>query len=193
MLEMLLSLGKVVIDPVVEMVSSVDFATGTEISTLGGVTSGTLVNNDAGWFKFTYRSGKIIYMAAKPIRHNLIFNNLSSANVVTGAKQVTVKGELFKLRVPSASLVNPVTQWSANDFTGVANSEWDKCFKRVAADLGLTNDEMNGGYSSWCQEYRSSDGRRVSMGSGADINRGYVQPPTFLPTSFGWRPVLEKV
>lgn len=191
------------------------FITGDSLASAVGLSAGTSQNSTTDWLKFAYK-GKILFVAKKPIRYNLSWDSINTANVVTGAKTTTIQGLSFKVRLFNGALTNPS---STGTDKGAKGSEWNRLMLPIhaqAADkswaypdnvesdipnwgIGFTDADLlthnsygNGSYS-WCQEvYGGDSAYRVLRG---DYGVSYsIWSTSSSPNTYcGWRPVLELV
>lgn len=131
MIEQLISTGSQVevpfVPPAVEpgnpfqgYVSSDDFIDGTELSTLLALTSGSPINNKAGWLKYI-DAGKTFYIARKPLRFGTTVAAYKAAGLLAG-KQVSIRGDIYKARLLSGMAADPF-----NSIIGIAGGgEWNQ-------------------------------------------------------------------
>ncbi|HCF71936.1 MAG TPA: hypothetical protein DER33_10220 [Syntrophomonas sp.] len=166
--------------------------TGNALAAAVGTSIGTsqiYLNNNIDWVKFGYE-GKILFIARKPIRRAISWNDLNNIGCVYGTKQVTFDGITYKCRLVRLRDADPGVT-NGRDITLLANvrlSIWDN----------LTDDELHFNQSgddtgrySWAQETVEGNSQHcysfTAPGGGSTVaknDRG---------TWFGWRPVLEVV
>ena len=179
--------------------------TGTQISAATAVTAGTLQFDTDPWLKF-YWHGQVLYIAKKPYRHTVSWNNINTANAVYGVNL----GSTGRTRLTKGSIQLDVKLLKgATKDPAPASSpgrQWDELIYRVAAevpagqvganwgtytsaDLQITG---NGSYC-WMQEvYQPDTSLRVARGisslsnfdGGTSSNAG---------ANIGWRPCLALV
>lgn len=77
------------------VVRSSDFITGTALASAISLTQGTSINNDAGWLHFIETSGLELYIAKKPLRYNVTWEEL---NTRQSATEVTIGGVVYVVR-----------------------------------------------------------------------------------------------
>lgn len=195
--------------PVTKLIS------GDALATQVGLTAGTAFNSNEPWLKFLTREGKTLYVAKKPFRYNLNWNQLNTLGITLGVTTVVIGGNTYKVRLltgmdteyynGSISVYNPLH---------VNNSEWNRLMYPLHngnhidtnnltlpgywplysdLDLGIGPNSGNGG-QSWCI------GRYVTGSSSSQVTRGGRGITSFDPTIAssshvvrGWRPVLELV
>lgn len=163
---------------------------GNGLASAVGISIGTsqiYLNNSIDWVKFGYE-GKIIFIARKPIRRALSWNDINNAGCVFGTKQVTFDGVTYKCRL---------MRIMENDNSDKTGREYPFMNKIKTTWDNLTDEEMHfnrtgdtGGHvyaqetpvenSSKCWKFTSDNG----WGTAEKNDRG---------AWFGWRPVLEVV
>ena len=75
--------------------------TGNQLSSAAGVSIGSSLfygTSNIEWLKFAF-DGKIIFLAQKPIRYALSWNDINNAGCVYGTKQITKDGITYKCRL----------------------------------------------------------------------------------------------
>jgi hypothetical protein len=169
--------------------------TGNQLSSAAGISIGNGLfysSSNIEWLKFSFE-GKIIFLAQKPIRYALSWNDLNNAGCVYGTKHITKDGITYKCRLLRIRDGEPDTgpgreQYLVQKVHNIAGGAWDKL---TNSDLyfnqpGGTNghfsfaQETAPNNSSHCYSYTSSSGSSTV----AKNDRG---------AWFGWRPVLEVV
>lgn len=101
-------------------ISSDDLVDGPALATLLGLTSGTPINDKAGWLKFI-DAGKTFYVARKPLRYGTTVAAYKAANLLIG-KQVLIGGFAYKVRLMTGMSVDPFVSILNNNGGG----EWDQ-------------------------------------------------------------------
>lgn len=101
-------------------VSSDDLITGPALSTLLGLTSGTPINDAAGWLKYI-DAGKTFYIARKALRYGTTVAAYKAANLLVG-KNVLIGGFTYKVRLMTGMSVDPFSSILNNNGGG----EWDR-------------------------------------------------------------------
>lgn len=179
----------------------------------GGV-YGMLESGDNHYLKFV-RNGKVIFTPKQPIRHNLTYGNLSSANLVGGSRSISNLDAMDQVRVrlwggANASPANWTNQQDNINPSQSVGSEWNDLFYPITAGMGGTR---------WA-EYSASDlgfstgvgslnicSELVAAGNTSRVARGPVDPSYFtsitttqtnvasdIPaeeSTLGYRPILE--
>jgi hypothetical protein len=160
--------------PVAELFS------GDELATAIGLTAGTSQHSTEPWLKFAI-DNKIVYIAKKPYRHSVSWDNIYQAGAVYGTNDNglyptgTVKNQLttvtkgtdsFKVRLPSGGHADPVTRvyTSANTNAG-EGSEWNRLMYRIHVDVPDGSQTYDGGPqigANWA-EYTNAD---IVVGAG---------------------------
>ncbi len=186
--------------------TTADLYTGSQISAATAVTAaGTLQFDTDPWLKF-YWHGQVLYIAKKPYRHTVSWNNINTANAVYGVNL----GSTGRTRLTKGSIQLDVKllKGATKDPSpaGSPGRQWNELIYRVAvevpagqvgdnwgtytsADLQITG---NGSYC-WMQEvYQPSVSSRVFRGDSlvSDFNR---TTSSYADTSYGWRPCLALV
>lgn len=199
-------------------VSAYSFITGDELARRIGLTAGTSQFSNEPWLKFAYL-GKIEFVAKKPFRHSISWDQINEANAVFGNKTININGNIYKVR-----LIKGKTEGKQDDLTSYEgiinrNSEWNKLILPIHQkapsnwaypinvdsptenwgisytdlDLITTNNSGNGNWT-WCQEYGArNDIYRLYRGRyDVSFSSGYASHVRGMK-EFGWRPVLELV
>ena len=196
-------------------VEAESFITGDQLATQVGLTAGVSINSDAGWLKFSldYRT---LFVAKKPFRHSITWNELDAIGAVFGTTQITINGKQYKVRLLKGRGDGLSTTISDGfDTLPTHGSEWNRLMYHVSgkpfanasntlASEGITEgdwaqfseDELltnytygNGSYS-WCQDTIGT-ARCVRGYYGASLINNVSR--TLRTTNCGWRPVLELV
>ena len=193
-----------------------EFITGDELASMIGLTAGTSQFSDEPWLKFSYM-GKVEFVAKKPFRHSISWNNINAVNAVFGNRTVEIKGKTYKVR-----LMKGKTEGKQNDSRtshGAINkgSEWNKLMLPIHQkapfnweykgnvnsptenwNVGYTDNDVftiysaGNGFCSWCQEYGDNTNNRLYRGGGG-VSGSFTSNPYYADINFGWRPVLELV
>lgn len=198
------------------LVSSSELITGDSLASSVGLTAGTSQFSTTNWLKFAHK-GKVLFVAQKPIRYYLSWDNINAVGAVTGTKQVAIKSLNYKVRLPQGALTNP-SETNTTD-RGAKGSEWNRLMLAVHeqvknknwaypayvesdiqdfgtyltdADL-ITNSSSGNGSYSWCQETAKNDSSyRVVRGT-LGVSSVYWSTSSTVTADCGWRPVLELV
>ena len=192
-----------------------ELITGTALASAAGISAGTSQFSDIGWLKFAWK-GNIQFVAKKPLRHSISWNNINTAGCVFGTKTVVIGGLTYKVRLMRAGIVDPMTAASGASNHG---SEWNRLMLPIHieakdkswaypnnVEAGIpywgvdftdedlhTHNSFGSGSYSWCQETLSTDAtRRLSRGY-TGVSNSNIGTSSTAGSSFGWRPVLELV
>lgn len=199
-------------------VPAAEFITGDQLAIAVGLTVGTSQNSTAGWLHYIDTvDGKTKYVAKKPLRHTVTWNDLNTKGVVFGTMTVAINGDTYKVRLLKGSATDPHVGSYGFDLPGTHGSEWNRLLYHISgkpftnasnrltsegittgdwasyseADLGMHGSFGNGSYS-WCQEVGTDPMTRVRRGeSGVSYSNLYTSSTANLYC--GWRPVLELV
>lgn len=165
-----------------------EFITGDALSSLAGITAGRSQFSNEPWLKFSYL-GETVFVAKKPIRYSISWDDINSKGCVFGSKIVTIKGQQYKVTLLKGKTEGMQDDTSASSGTINHNSMWNRLMGQVHeqapnnwtypnnmentlvnwginytdADL-LTHDNHGNGSRSWCQNY--------GMGTGSNLLRG---------------------
>lgn len=204
-------------------VSADDLIDGTALASLVSLTSGTLINNKAGWLKFV-DNGVTLYIARKALRYGTSVAAYKAASLLSG-KTVNIGGNNYKVRLMSGMSVDPFSSIISNNGGG----EWEKYMYPIykaadrpsaavwsyytAADLGLLTDAnlalVPKGVISVCKDQHSTITTALAA-RGWDYSAGTSVNPIARRTVindanasegngvgnfnvYGWRPVLELI
>lgn len=190
-----------------------EFITGDVLATEIGLTAGTAQFTNEPWLHFEL-DGKTLYVAKKPLRHSISWNNINAQGVVFGTRTIELNGETFKVRLLTGADTDPTSATSGSyDPAGTSDSEWNRLLYAVHngvhtnsqnttppgywplySDIDLVVHSTGGnGSRSWCQETNaSSTGSRVYRGQRGVSYFAFNSTSRVAP-DLGWRPVLELV
>lgn len=193
-----------------------NFITGDALASDMGFSDGTAYNSDAGWLKFSLDS-KTLYIAKKPFRYGISWDQINAVNLVYGGRTIVINGLTYKVRLIQGrgdGLNTAIT--SGYDIQPCWNSEWNRTLYHISgrpfkndnntlASEGIYNGDwaqyseneiwmyftVGPGAACWCQE---------GSGTGSSIASGYAGvssimsiPNNNTTTANGWRPCLELV
>ena len=169
--------------------------TGNQLASAAGITIGKglfYTTIDIEWFKFA-SEGKVIFLAQKPIRYAISWNDLNNAGCVYGTKEVTKDGITYRCRLLRIRNGEPETgpgreQYLLQRVHESYYPHWETLTNEdlYLAQPGDTNgqfslaQETQNGVSANCYAFNYAAG-----GSTVAKNDRYA--------GFGWRPVLEVV
>lgn len=121
------------------VVSARNFISGSQLADQIGLVAGIPINSDAGWLHFVEDNGYNIYIAKKPLRFNLTWTSIDTAQ--TG-KEIVLGGKTF--------LVEFITGMKAEDQPATADNAggaWNKYIYNVYA--GERANELPGSRLDW--------------------------------------------
>lgn len=196
-------------------VTAAELITGDALASEVGISAGTSQNSTAGWLKFAL-DDKILFVAKKPIRHTISWDNIDAADCVYGNKTVVIGGLTYKVRLMKGALTDPSLYDTAD--RGAIGSEWNRLMLPIhvnapsswaypdyvaspTKDWGidytdkdlLTHNTYGDGSYSWCQEVRNTNASsRVGRGY-LGVSYSITGTSSNASASYGWRPCLELV
>lgn len=174
-------------------VATADFIAGDVLATTMSLTVGTAINATEPWLKFD-DNGKILYIAKKPYRHSITWNNLNSAGVLTGTKTIVIASKTYYVRTISGGPSSPGTgsEWnnylykvSANDPTGTHLASYSNL------DLGIDATQL--GALTQCRDTSSLNSSNNVVRGNGDIAGYAANNKGTGGTARGWRPILELI
>lgn len=196
--------------------------TGSALATAVALTLGTEMNPGEPWLKFSL-ADKTLFVARKPLRSNISWDNLNVKNLITGNTVITIGGHQYKVRLLKGVNANPSLAQSGFDPATTWGSEWNSLLYHVSAkpfaqagntlaSEGITAGDWasyteaqlqtnNASYSvpgalQWCQEVLggNSTWRVARVGVlGGVSTLAGSTPQSDNGVYFGWRPVLEYI
>lgn len=200
-------------------VKASELITGDELARLIGLTAGTSQYSNEPWLKFAYK-GDILFIAKKPFRHSISWEEIEKVNAIYGDRLINHKGLKFALMLPRAigEDVQPNPKVVSNVYNEAANynSMWNKLMLpihknapsnwRYKKNVNSPTENWNVGYTdadlivesragkgsnSWCQE-KVGNLYAILRGSGdiSDSTKFYFS--SRYPFC-GWRPVLKLI
>jgi hypothetical protein len=192
---------------------SADFIYGDGLAALVGLSSGAPMNVDGGWLHFIEDSGLEVYIAKKPIRYGATREQIMDATD-SGAKEVTIRGEVYICRLMSGAISTGAAAVPAN-----AGGEWNRYmynvydntdrvgiesaliwgdYTRTMLGLGAPGGtDLSDGVFTICAEALTNGfclrGNDWQNSSGNHPIMGIWNMPANNPqTYYGWRPILVK-
>lgn len=187
-----------------------DFITGDELARRIGLTAGTSQYSNEPWLKFSYL-GKVEFVAKKPFRCGISWDNINGVNAVFGNRTININGLIFKIRLLKGKTEGKQNDISAAWGTMMYNSEWNRLLLPVHKNspsnwvyknnVDSPTENWNIGYSDidfaekqWtiCQEFGRSNKDCLLRGLNYITNTGYGELNNKIPV-YAWRPVLELV
>ncbi len=176
-------------------VSGSDLLTYSTLATDIGLSAGTLQHDaESLWLKFAYQ-GKILFVAKKPARHTVSWDDIDAVGAVFGTTQVTIGSNTYNVRLMTGGDADPAT---------ATGGEWNDLLYRVHVDdptgsgwASYTDTDIvvgtGYGRASWAQEANASNsGSRVNRGN-SSLTYFTVYTSSNANSAYGWRPVLELV
>lgn len=202
------------------LVPATNLITGQMLSQQIGLTSGSSVNNDQGWLKFSI-DGKTIFVAKKAFRYDLSWDHINATGSALGTRNITISGLTYKVRLIRGARNNPAdhntletndrdaigSEWNRLMLPihiGAMNNSWaypqyvesyvpDWGVRFTNQDLGVDLNYDFGAYT-WCQEtIYQSVASRVFRGGPEITLPSYNMDSSNATVNCGWRPVLELV
>lgn len=191
-------------------VSDEELISGDQLALEVGLSAGVPVNQGAGWLKFIHR-GKILYIAKKPLRHSISWDQLYSSGLVygvegpgpsTGTNGIEVdQNVVVPVGADSAVKVRLLTGGNANP-SDSAGGEWNELLYPISDGdpdrrgwAAYTNSEL-GFLSSahqWAQEDRDTTASQAVVRGGGGVTFYIYLSKTSGDYQRLWRPVLELV
>jgi len=167
-----------------------ELITGTALASAIGLSAGTAQYSDDGWLKWI-KDGKLMYVARKPQRHTISWDDIDARGAVFGTAMVTIGNMVFKVRLLTGGNANPALhgggEWNEIIY-GVHKDQEPQWENYTDADIGVTS---GNGRHSWCQETSASDASvRVNRGS-SGVAHFVTNTSSLANVYYGWRPVLE--
>lgn len=180
-----------------------EFITGDELARMIGLTAGKSQYSTEPWLKFSYL-GKIEFVAKKPFRCAITWNDINAVNAVFGDRTIEIKGNTYKVRLMKGKTEGKQDDTSEYKGDICKDSEWRRLMGHIHVeiypnwntdygdeDIATHIDKVKGS-ASWCQEYGSSSDTRLCRGDNGVLS-SHSQAPSFKRSLYGWRPVLELV
>lgn len=102
-----------------------ELITGDELARRIGLTAGVSQNINEPWLKFSYM-GKTEFIAKKPFRHSISWNNINAVNAVFGNRIIKIGTHNYKVRLMKGKADGKQNDSSSNSGSINHNSEWNK-------------------------------------------------------------------
>lgn len=196
------------------VVHSANFISGDALASAFGLTAGSSINSLGGWLHFIEDTGLELYIAKKPIRYNVSWEQLNAANVAGGAGEITINGDVYVVR-----LLTSVKSASGGLTQANTGGEWNRYMYNVynnADRAGFPSDNAHWGdytgpmlgvatvdgsselgVGTICAE--ATGGSHFTRGSDSGSGSAYAQitglwyiDPNTPQNWYSWRPVLVK-
>jgi hypothetical protein len=189
---------------------SSDFVYGDVLAAKMGLTAGIAFNSESGWLHFIEDNGLELYIAKKPLRYNVCWEDLNALGLSSGGAETTIGGEIYIVRLMTGAI-------SATGGIGAANSggEWNRYMYNVYDSLDRAgfppNAEYWGDYTGPMLGVATFDGStelgvgticsagHITRGSDSGGGTPYAQvtgmwyvDPNSPQLWYSWRPILVK-
>jgi len=204
----------------IKEVSANQLISGDDLASEIGLTAGTAFNSDAGWIKYEF-NGKTCYMAKRPFRHDLSWEDIYNVGAVGELAEapngtvdqdaeVNIDGKTYRVRL----LRGGAEDTEADKEGAFGENEWNTIMYAIVAcaddghlgvkagnwwasysndDVGIGGESNPDGRRSWCQETDPNDSsRRVVRGAGR-VSGWSTSSSDYSHTNNGWRPVIELI
>lgn len=164
---------------------------GSALAELVGLTAGTTFNDDSGWLHFLV-DGQELYIAKKPFRHSVSWDQLDTQGIVYGQGIYEYEDKAFRVRLLTGGDEDPASG---------PGGEWDKVLRLILAGRGMADySEADLGISSSTTGRRSLVQETVSGSTTHCVYRGDTVfsawgsvAKSTVSSTYGWRPVLEMI
>ena len=199
-----------------QFIGEVPLITGDELASSIGLIAGVSQFSTEPWLHFN-DEGRDIYIAKKPFRHTVAWDQLDAVGVVYGSRTVTIDNKLYKVRLLRGGNGNPTTDstYSGYNTTEHQGSEWNRYMYPIhstthvsgsnpnTSDMGTlaqyTDEQLhlrsnygNGTYS-WCQEVSGAGASCRVIRRHLGVTYGSYYTSSHTSTYYGWRPLLELI
>lgn len=166
-----------------------EFISYGELSTLVGLSAGTLHNDgESLWLKFGM-GNRPCYVAKKTIRHSISHDQLAGADLVRGNRSVVIGRITYVVRLLTGLV---------NSYQYIAGGEWNRFLYPVHQSdpnsqgwgVGYSSSDLGFDCGSWVQE-TSPDWSDLRVHRGLS-SVGYLSASSSGSThsTYGWRPIL---
>lgn len=165
------------------------------------------------WLKFTL-DGKTIYLAKKPLRYALSWDQLNEVGAVDGSATIARNGKSYRVRLLRGTAKAPGINEVGFDTPSTHGSEWNRIMYRIhngkhtdpknktnsnplpkLANYGdddlLLYPSFGHGSRCWCADSVGDNYRVIRGYSG--VSNLYRELTSALHIKSGWRPVLELI
>lgn len=157
-------------------VATANLISGEDLCDAIGLTAGTLQYSTEPWLKFVRRD-RMLFVAKKPYRYNISWNDINAAGAVYGDAVIIISGIRYAVRL-------------------LSDAEWNALIYPVHVDYGQWAQYSNAdivvasgnGSTTWTST--ASGSNRVYRGSISVANSGNITP-SIVGTYCGFRPALE--
>lgn len=196
-----------------------EFASGATVAYRAGITGGTAMNFSEPWLKFLTGEGKTLYIAKKPFRYSISWEQIHARGAVLGTRTVTINEQIYKVRLMTGAGSNPTSGNNVYDPATSVGSEWNRLFyplipnpklrppasglsregilfgswaSYTEIELGIGDSGILG-RNSWCREEGRYGMRLFRGGANGILFFHSSNSLSDTTNAFGWRPVLELV
>lgn len=190
-------------------VSASELITGDDLALMVGISTGSSINSAEGWLKFAYKE-KIQFVAKKPFRDGISWDDINSAGCVFGTKTVIIGNLEYRVRLMRGTLTDP--NKDSDSDRGANGSEWNALmlpihikardgswkFSQYATnvpywEIDYTDTDLLTKESSLCQETRGSNVEESVTRGGWDASDLWYGQKAIRGGGYYWRPVLELI
>lgn len=192
-----------------------ELITGDELARRIGLTRGLSQFSNEPWLKFSYM-GKIEFVAKKPFRYAISWDNINAVNAVFGNRTIKIGEHNYKIRLLKGKTEGKQSDSSSCNGNICKGSEWNKLMLPIHVNapsnwkypknVNSPTENWNGGYTdadlvtynkgngsiSWCQDIGIGGTYRLARG-GDSVSPSNGFSSSWGNKCYGWRPVLELV
>lgn len=171
-----------------------EFISYGDLSTLVGLSAGTLQNQDQPWLKFSM-DDLPCYVAKRTIRHSITHDQLAVVNLVYGDRSVEIGRITYVIRLLTGL---------DDSGTLTAGGEWNRLIYPIHVDdpnqqgwgINYTNRDLNvrtgngNGYISWTQETNPDNTTQRVYRGNSSVEALSTARSAYANAAYGWRPIL---
>lgn len=194
------------------------FINGTELASAIGLTAGTAQHTNEPWLHFEL-DGKTLYVAKKPYRRSVTWNQINAVGAVFGSCRVVIDGLEYKVRLLKTAVGDTYAgSIGLYDPEGAWGSEWNRLFYPLVPNptrkpvgglsgegilygsLGnytevdlVVHTSAGSGSLCWCQETASTSPTYRILRGYQGVSYLIWDLASRVSSHYGWRPVLELV
>ena len=127
-----------------KFIGEVQLITGDELASIIGLTAGTSQFSTEPWLHFN-DNGRDIYIAKKPFRHTVSWDQLNAIGAVYGSKTVTIDNKLYMVRLLRGTNSDPTTggTYSGYNTTIHQGSEWNRYMYPIHSTTHVSGSNPN--------------------------------------------------
>ena len=181
----------------------------SELMAIVGAT-GTLNSAMTAWYKFV-RNNKVLFVPNQHISYNVTYTALLNAGLVDGGKTITIKGDVYKVRLAKGwddsisplpypadgSTVDQETLTVANEFNDLMYPflDYTPNGQRLPNMLQqLYSTHRVNSYQIMCQERNAGGTQAIYRGANSNSRLAFSQARSAVLSTAGiWWPILELV